>query len=206
MSSTAALAALLDPTRLMVAGALVGAQRTAGEVASHTGLDREKVLTAIGTLRQAGLVEADGDRYSLPAAALRDLAAQVSDPVAPMDPYIGAGMSDEERVVLSRFFRGRSLVEIPTSRAKRLVVLERIALEFDLGRRYPESAVNDVLRVFHPDVAALRRHLVDEGLLDRDRGEYWRSGGRFGVGSGGADSVGDAGGHEVAGRSRDLPP
>jgi hypothetical protein len=38
-----------------------------------------------------------------------------------------------------------------------------------------------VLRRFHPDVAALRRYLVDEGFLDREAGVYWRAGGRVGV-------------------------
>jgi hypothetical protein len=29
------------------------------------------------------------------------------------------------------------------------------------------------------DTAALRRYLVDEDLLARERGEYWRAGGTF---------------------------
>jgi hypothetical protein len=33
----------------------------------------------------------------------------------------------------------------------------------------------------HPDVAALRRYLVDEGLLTREAGVYWRNGGWVGV-------------------------
>jgi hypothetical protein len=95
-----------------------------------------------------------------------------------MDPFIGYGMDEAERRVLSRFFVGRTLKTIPAGRTKRRVVLERLALEFEIGRHYPEAAVNDVLRAFHPDVAALRRYLVDEGLLDRAEGMYWRSGGR----------------------------
>ena len=95
-----------------------------------------------------------------------------------MDPFIGYGMDDAERRVLSRFFTGRTLTTIPAARAKRRVVLERLALEFEIGRHYPESEVNDVLRPFHRDVAALRRYLVDEELLDRADGVYWRCGGR----------------------------
>jgi hypothetical protein len=34
------------------------------------------------------------------------------------------------------------------------------------------------LQLFHPDFAALRRYLVDEGFLTREDGVYWRSGGR----------------------------
>jgi hypothetical protein len=37
--------------------------------------------------------------------------------------------------------------------------------------------VNLMLGKWHEDTAALRRYLVDEGFLDREAGEYWRSGG-----------------------------
>jgi hypothetical protein len=63
-------------------------------------------------------------------------------------------------------------------------VLEHVAATFEPGRRYPEREVDAVLRAWTgdarpsgPDHATLRRYLVDHGLLARDRGEYWRSGG-----------------------------
>lgn len=77
-----------------------------------------------------------------------------------------------------RFFAGERLTEIPAQRGKRLVVLERLALEFEPGRHYGEAEVNAILGRFHPDHATLRRELVDEGLLDRAQSVYWRSGGR----------------------------
>ena len=52
---------------------------------------------------------------------------------------------------------------------------------FEVGVRYPEREVNALLAVWHPDTAALRRYLVDEGLLTREAGLYWRSGGRVDV-------------------------
>jgi len=36
-------------------------------------------------------------------------------------------------------------------------------------RTYDEPAVNDVLREVHDDFAALRRLIVDEGAMTRDR-------------------------------------
>jgi hypothetical protein len=39
--------------------------------------------------------------------------------------------------------------------------------------------VNLMLAQVHPDTAALRRYLVDDGFMTRERGEYWRSGGTF---------------------------
>ena len=70
---------------------------------------------------------------------------------------------------------------IPSKRAKRLVVLDHLAQQFEPGRTYPEPEVNEILGAFHPDVAALRRYLVDEHFLTRQAGVYWRSGGTFDV-------------------------
>ena len=79
--------------------------------------------------------------------------------------------------MLRTFFRGGRLVSIPMQQAKKLIVLDRLAQEFDVGVRYSERQVNAILRRFHDDVAALRRYLVDDGFLDRAAGEYWRAGG-----------------------------
>jgi hypothetical protein len=86
--------------------------------------------------------------------------------------------------VLRAFVHDRRLVAIPARRAKRVVVLDLLAQDFEPGVRYPEVEVNRRLRRWHPDVAALRRYLVDEGLMDRDGGcgDYWRAGGTFAPG------------------------
>lgn len=56
--------------------------------------------------------------------------------------------------------------------------VERIALEFEPGVRYDEKTVNVMVGRFFNDFASIRRYLVDEGFLSRERGEYWRTGGR----------------------------
>jgi hypothetical protein len=94
---------------------------------------------------------------------------------------LGAVFDEEERV-LRQYFRAGRLTEIPAKRSKRLIVLERMALEFDDGLRYPEREVNETLKRFAEDHVSLRRYLIDEGLLSREGGEYWRSGGRVELG------------------------
>lgn len=80
--------------------------------------------------------------------------------------------------MLGRFFADDgTLRTIPSKRAKQLVVLDRIAQEFELGVVYAEAEVDEILRRFHPDHAALRRYLVDDAFLTRSGGFYWRSGG-----------------------------
>jgi hypothetical protein len=79
--------------------------------------------------------------------------------------------------VLDAFVRDGRLLSIPVARAKRLVVLDLLVQEFEPGRRYSEQMVNLLLGKWHADTAALRRYLVDEGMLDREDRVYWRSGG-----------------------------
>jgi hypothetical protein len=57
-----------------------------------------------------------------------------------------------------------------------LVVLRWLARQLRPSRRYPEAVVNAVLGRIHPDFATLRRLLVDEELMQRQRGLYWRAG------------------------------
>ena len=87
----------------------------------------------------------------------------------------------DERVLANFLAADGSLRTIPTKRAKLLVVLDHLAQSFELGRVYPEQEVNEMLKGSHPDCAALRRYLVEDGFLTREDGFYWRSGGSVDV-------------------------
>ena len=88
---------------------------------------------------------------------------------------------DTERVFRAFFSTDGRLTQIPAKRSKRLVVLDRLSQEFPPGESFSEVEVNRRLRAFHPDVASLRRYLVDEGFMSRRSGWYWRSGGTFDI-------------------------
>lgn len=77
--------------------------------------------------------------------------------------------------VLDSFFGvDGKLKVIPAQRKKRLIVLDRLAQEFELGRGYTEREVNLIIADFHDDFCTLRRDLVDEGFMRRDEGVYRR--------------------------------
>src|SRR5205085_9765833 len=94
-----------------------------------------------------------------------------------MDPTADVEARRQEAVLRAFFDAEGRLRTIPARRAKRLVVLDHLAQRFEPGERYPEAEVNERLRTAHDDVAALRRHLVDEEFLSREGGVYWRTGG-----------------------------
>ncbi len=174
------LSIVLDPVRLAIVGASVIAPVDPDQIAEQLGIRPREALEAIGKLKASGLLTADG---MLDHLVLRDIAANLPQ-MAPADASVTAGdlWSAEESQVLSRFFSGDRLIEIPGSHAKRRIVLERLAMEFEPGLRYQEPEVNFTLQMWHPDYAALRRYLVDEGFMDRADGAYWRTGGRYAPG------------------------
>jgi hypothetical protein len=166
---------LADDDRRRVFAALVLGGSTLDEVRAATGLTARRAASAIARLVDGDLV-VRGDRgaYLLLGEAFRLAAMAASERPGP-DPT--DDVPDDDARILRRYFRGGRLTQIPAQRARKLVILDRLAQEFDVGSRYSERQVNAILRRFHEDVASLRRFLVDEGFLDRAAGEYWRSGG-----------------------------
>jgi hypothetical protein len=82
-----------------------------------------------------------------------------------------------ERAVLRNFMdaNGR-LKSIPARHKKRMVILRWLADHFKPAVKYPEKQVNEIIARYHPDVASLRRWMVDEELMQRTPGVYWRAG------------------------------
>lgn len=85
-----------------------------------------------------------------------------------------AGFGDDERRILGRFVRDGRIVQIPAKLSVRRVVLAWLVGEFEPDRAYTEPMVNLIIGRWHPDTAALRRYLVDEGLMVRAGGSYRR--------------------------------
>jgi hypothetical protein len=175
------LRALADPERLRIAGALAAGDAAAAALAETLALPLPRVRRHLTRLAAAGIarLQPDDRTYRLDVDTLRWAAQQVGPPRGAGIP-LGAANEDEE-AVLRAFFRDGRLTEVPTKASKRRIVLERIAIEFDPGIRYDEREVNAIVGAFFHDHAALRRHLVDEGFLDREAGVYWRAGGRVDV-------------------------
>ena len=95
-------------------------------------------------------------------------------PDSPLDPQT-------QRVVANFLRPDGTLHTIPSKQSKLRAVLDHLAQAFELGRTYSEREVNEILQRAHPDHAALRRYLVDEGFLTREESVYWRTGGTVDV-------------------------
>ncbi len=169
------LGLLSDDDRLRVVAALALDAHDPADVAARAGMDVRRAGSALARLTSAGLVEQEGSGYRLVRERFDE--ALESIPRDAPTPVLESGLGREADRVLATFVRDGKLNSIPVNRTKRLIVLDYVAGRFELGEVFSEKDVNETLRALHPDVAALRRYLVDEGFLDRRDGFYWRIGG-----------------------------
>ncbi len=169
---------LADGDRRAVFAALVLGATDDQAVRRVSGLDARAAGRAVQRLVDTGLVVRgdDGTLHLLGEAFA--LATRAEAEREPRPDEHGDEPADVARVLRAFVHDGR-LMSIPAVHAKRLVVLDWLVQRFEPGRRYSESMVNLMLGPVHPDTAALRRYLVDDGFLSREHGEYWRSGGTY---------------------------
>lgn len=178
------LKALSDASRLRIVGLLAAGRRMAVEdLAASLELTPGTVVHHLKRLRDAGLVESRPRppyvEYSLRLERLAQIGAELGrlsrEEAAQDEGYMPEveWASGKAARVLRSFFEGSRLLSIPAQHSKRMVVLRYLAeTVFPEEREYPEKEVNQLLALRHPDVASLRRYLVDEGFMQREAGIY----------------------------------
>jgi biotin operon repressor len=182
----AALKALSDASRLRIVGLLAGGRRlSVEELAAALALTPGTVVHHMKRLRDAGLVVAHPRHpyveYELRLPRLASIGADL-DRIGREAEATGVQLPGpdgrqrpayEARILRAFIGTDGRLERIPAQEKKRLVILRYLAESaFEQGRAYPEKEVNMTLALRHPDVASLRRFLVDLGFMRRAAGIY----------------------------------
>lgn len=177
MSPEELVGLLADEDRLAVVSALALGAKTTAEVVARSGVDAKRISKAVTRLAKAGLIgTADG------LVLHTHLFAEAARAAAAPKDYENHGYADpKDEATLRAFVRDGRLTAMPAQPARRALVLEHVAQSFEPGVHYSEREVTGVLEPWcaagATDHVTLRRYLIDAGLLGREDGEYWRSGG-----------------------------
>lgn len=163
---------LADADRRRCYAALELGARSSADVVVSTGLTAVQVAKALGRLVGGGLVATADDGGFVVVGSAFQAAARVALKRPDDDDH--DGLPDDLRKVLRAFVIDGRITQIPASAGKRRILLDWLSQYFDPGTRYSEAMVNLILGQRHPDTASLRRYMVDEGILDRADGQYWR--------------------------------
>ncbi len=180
------LKALSDASRLRIIGLLAARPYAVGELAAALGLTPGTVVHHLKRLDAAGLVASRARRpyveYSLRVDHLQAIGRRLAELDAAREPEAtlpgpdGEPLPEFDAGVLRAFVVDGRLASIPAQEKKKLVVLRYVReRSFPDDRPYAEKEVNARLALLHPDVASLRRYLVDFGLMTRDAGVYRRA-------------------------------
>ena len=169
-----------DSTRLRLVGLLALRPHGVEELARLLETKPAVVSRHLSRLEGLGLVAREREgrrlRYRLRTALLVEWSRQLAA-TSPKEPAPEVGDEEGwERRLLASLLVDHRLEQVPAQRKKRLVVLHWLAEHFRPGERYSEAQVNDIIRRYHDDPALLRRLMVDEELMQRAAGLYWRAG------------------------------
>ena len=168
--------AMADAERLRIVGLLSLGDKRATEIASALGLHPSEINRHLEQLLASGVVREAEDVYQLNEKAIEALAR--GQFAGKRRSYEASQEEPEDvRKVLKSFLNADgTLKQIPPQGNKLLIILNFIVDAFAFDTNYTEKEVNTILRRFHVDTAALRRYLVDNGLMDResDGTRYWR--------------------------------
>jgi len=173
--------ALSDANRLKIVALLAKEPLPVESLAAMLGLSSSTVSHHLARLAEVGLVSARAEGhysvYQLELDALNAMAqrllAKETLPAVVADVDVDAY---DRKVLRSYFSSDGRLTAFPTQEKKERVILRHIVQAFEVGRRYPEKEVNQILLRYNEDTATLRRRLVGLGFMQREGGggAYWR--------------------------------
>jgi len=167
--------AMTHPDRLRIAGLLGLQSMTREALADRLNIPLRQMMTHLGMMEYLQILRKDGELYALDEVSLQAMAKRVLAGTKPRLNPEDLPEDEYDRKVIRDYSRpDGSLREIPIQQKKFLAVLRLVVGVFDEGVDYPEKQVNELLRRYHEDTAALRRGLVDYNLMIREKGIYKR--------------------------------
>jgi predicted transcriptional regulator len=174
--------ALADSNRLKIVGLLAEKPYSVEELAALLQLKPSTVSHHLSKLSEAGLVQSHAESYYSVYQLDRQMLEEKSrtmfsqTELSTVAAEVDADAYDN-KVIRDYSRRDGSLKTLPSQRKKLDAVLRHVVKVFDVGKRYSEKSVNEMLSKYHEDTATLRRELVGAGLMQREGGggEYWRT-------------------------------
>jgi len=168
--------AMASVERLRIIGVLTRGRATQAEIAEQLHLPVRDVYDNLAFLTHVGVIHETDGVYDLDEKAIEAFARGQFEGKRPSYEASQEKPEDARKVLKSFLNADGSLKQIPPQGNKLLIILNFIVDAFAFDTNYTEKEVNTILRRFHVDTAALRRYLVDNGLMDResDGTRYWR--------------------------------
>ncbi len=158
-----------DETRYQIVCLLYSSDSYVELLAEQLGLTPGTVCFHLKKLEAAGLVSSKRSQFYIMYSLNHDVLTK------PIESFLEMAKPDREeqyrKKVIASFFDGSRLKSIPVQAKKREIVLSHIMQSFDRDT-YTEKQVNEIILDFYEDYCTLRRHLISDGFMTRERETY----------------------------------
>lgn len=172
---------LADSSRLKIVGMLAVKASTVEDLASRLNLSASTVSHHLSRLAEADLVttcvEGRHYFYALQTKVLEDMSRRILQKENLARPPAEDALPGFDQKVLNAFIMPDGRMKAFPSQEKKLLVILRYVLQaFQIGVRYSEKEVNEILKRYHEDSSSLRRAMIDYKFMAREGGggDYWR--------------------------------
>lgn len=169
---------LSHPVRLLIVNLIRLKPRHGEELAEIIQLKPATISHHLSKLSDVGLIKSKKDQYYQTYSLLPTLLnLKLIELLQITQPSLAAETEQDayRMKVIKTFFRHGRLVQFPAQLKKRIIVLEKISDAFEPDRSYTEKEVNHILLDYHDDVASLRRGMIEQKMMKRNRGIYQKT-------------------------------
>ncbi len=165
--------ALADDSRLQIVNLLRSKPHCVEDIAEALKLAVSTVSAHLKKLQQAGVVYATKQQYYSVYHLKQEILEMKIIEILPQETP-----ADEDRLriwkqkVLSTYMQDGKVTRLPSQNKKRWTIYLEIIKLFEVGKKYQEREINDIISSIYEDYCLIRRELVDEGVLAREDGIY----------------------------------
>lgn len=164
---------LADETRLEILNILLREDSYVEKIACELSLTPATICYHLKKMEATGVVNCSRSQFYIIYSLNRDIFDKPLYELIKKDEELVDTEEKYKKEVLSHFFKYGRLVQLPTQRKKREIVLLEIAKEFKSGEKYAEKEVNEVIHKFHEDHCTIRREMIACGIMAREKEIYW---------------------------------
>ena len=164
---------LADETRLEILNILLNEDSYVEKIACQLSLTPATVCYHLKKMETAGVVNCSRTQFYIIYSVNRNIFEKPLYDFIKKENISAEADNKYEKEVLSRFFKYGKLTQLPTQRKKREIVLKEIAKSFEVGKKYDEKEVNEIIHIFHEDHCLIRREMIACSIMAREKETYW---------------------------------
>lgn len=163
---------LADETRLEILNILLKEDSYVEKISCELSLTPATICYHLKKMESAGVVNCSRSQFYIIYSLNREIFDKPLYELIQKDDPIIDKEEKYKKEVISHFFKYGKLVQLPTQRKKREIILREIALKFKKDREYEEKEVNEIIHIFHEDHCTIRREMIAFGILTREKETY----------------------------------